>query len=176
MERVFGSGSRCFYGTHCLFESEEGDPIPADASPINCVISHFVIYGVGGETAPEGVLPPRKIGNCIYFTIGYQIRVWYEYYSAETRTCEVAVASGAFDQELAAPLDQTGQGQWSLDQEDQTLFIKKIALNAVRVELASRPEGFSGKCSPYVIQVTVQKEFFVLTVGKSVVCISGCKD
>jgi hypothetical protein len=174
MERVFGTGGRCFQGTHYLFESEDHCPIPMDASPINCVISHFVIYGVGSEAVPEGVLPPRKIGNMIHFTIGYQIRTWYEFYSTDTRTCEVKVAGGAFEKELVVPLRPTGLHHLLLDNDDCTLFIKKITLDAVRAELTPRPEGFSESFSPYAIQVTVEKEFFVLTIGKAIVCVSSC--
>jgi hypothetical protein len=145
-----------------------------DASPINCVVSHFVIYGVGGETVPEGIMPPRKIGNKIHFTIGYQIRVWYEFYSSETRTCEVKVAGGTFEKELVVPLRQTGLHHLLLDNDDCTLFIKKITMDAVRAELVPRPEGFPENCSPYAIQVTMEKEFFVLTIGKAIVCVPSC--
>jgi hypothetical protein len=84
MDLVFGTGRVCSGSTHYLFESEDGAPIPADACPINCVINDFLICGQGGEGSfpreegnhPGAMRHPSKEGNCVRFTIRYQIRVW----------------------------------------------------------------------------------------------------
>jgi hypothetical protein len=173
LDQVFGTGRVCSQTTHYLSELEDGSPIPADACPINCVINDFLIYGLGNESLPPGVLPPRKDGKCVRFTVRYQIRVWYEYCSSVTRGRDVKVASKTFEQELTVPLCPTGKQQLVLDEDDHTLIVKKVVLNAVRAELVSKPEGFPADFPLYAIQVTLDKDFFVMTIGKAIVCVPG---
>lgn len=58
MDKVCATGRKCFHDIHYLFETETGLPIPADACPINCVVSNLIIFGVGSEPLPKGVFPP----------------------------------------------------------------------------------------------------------------------
>jgi hypothetical protein len=174
MDQVFGTGRVCSKCTHYLFESEDGGLIPADACPINCVINDFLIFGPGNEKLPKGVLPPRKDGENVRFTIQYQIRVWYEYCDGGTRSRDVKVAGKIFTQEMTAPLCPTGRQQLVLDGEDHTLIVKKVALNAVRAELVPKPGDSPAEFPPYAIQVTLEKDFFVMAIGKAIVCISSC--
>jgi hypothetical protein len=169
MEVVFGTGRVCSGSTHYLSESEDGSPIPADACPINCVINDFLIHG---QECPG--IPPQKDGKSVRFTVGYQVRVWYEYCDSETRGRDVKAASKVFEQELIVPLCPTGSQQLVLREDDHTLIIKKITMNAVRAELVSKPGGFPEDFPPYAIQVFLEKDFFAMAIGRAVVCVSSC--
>jgi hypothetical protein len=174
MDQVFGTGRVCSNCAHYLSESEDGSSIPADACPINCVVNDFLIYGLGDESLPDGVQPPRKDGNCVRFTIQFTIRVWYEYCSSETHGRDVKAASKTFMQELAVPLCSTGRQQLVLCEDDCSLTVKRVALRVVRAELTPKPEDFPADFPLYAIRVILEKDFFVMAVGKAVVCISSC--
>jgi hypothetical protein len=61
-----------------------------------------------------------------------------------------------------------------LNEDDYTLIVKKIALNAVRAELVPKPEGFPKEFPPYAIKATLEKDLFAMVIGKAVVCVSNC--
>ncbi|MDR1204128.1 MAG: hypothetical protein LBL26_01415 [Peptococcaceae bacterium] len=167
MDVVFGTGRVCSGSAHYLSESEDGAPIPADACPINCVINDFLIRGQGSEGTP-----PQKDGGSVRFTVGYQVRVWYEYCS-DTRGRDVKAASKIFEQELTVPLCPTGSQQLVLSEDGHTLIVKKIALNAVRAELVPKPEDYPADFPPYAIMVSLEKDFFAMAIGRAAVCVSS---
>lgn len=174
MEKVCASGSKCFHDIHYLFEMENGLPIPADACPINCVVSNLVIFGVGDEKLPPGVSPPRRIGGCIVFTVSYRVRVWFEFFDNVTGTLEVGMASQCFERELAVPVDDIDGGCVLCQPEAVDLCIRRINFDCIRAVLVPRPVGFPTTFPPFALEITVEKEFFAMESGRSIICIPTC--
>jgi len=176
MEKVCATGTKCFHDVHYLFENESGRPIPPDACPINCVVSNFVILGVGDEPCPHGVNPPRRVGLCVIFTVRYRVRVWYEYVDPQTNTLEVGMASNVFERELSVPVELVDGGCVLCQPESLDLCVRRINLDCIRAALVPRPAGFPSNFPPFAIEVTVEKEFFVMESGKSIVCLPTCTE
>lgn len=176
MEKVCSSGSKCFHDIHYLFETETGRPIPPDACPINCVVSNFDICGLGIDAVPEGVLGPRRVGNCVLFTVSYRVRVWFEFFDTNSNSLEVGMASQVFERELAVPVENIDGGCILCQPEAVDLCIRRINLDCIRAVIVPRPEGFPPTFPPFAIEVTVEKEFFVLESGRSIVCIPTCRE
>lgn len=176
MEKVCASGTKCFHDIHYIFENEQGCPIPADACPINCVVCNFKIYGVGQEPASEGVSLPRRVGSCVIFTICYKVRVWYEFFDSRCNNLEVGVACNVFERELAIPLEEIDGGCVLCQPEAVDLCIRRLNLDCIRAVVVPKPDGFPTSFPPYAIEVTVEKEFFAMESGKSIICIPTCKD
>ncbi len=174
MEKVCASGSKCFHDIHYLFETESGCPIPADACPINCVVSNFVICGMDNETLPHGVLGPRRVGNCVMFTVSYRVRVWFEFFDSGDGALEVGMASQNFERELSIPVENINGGCVLCQPETVELCIRRLNLDCIRAIVVPRPEGFPCNFPPFAIEVTVEKEFFALESGRSIICIPTC--
>jgi len=174
MEKVCASGTKCFHDVHYLFETEGGFPIPPDACPINCVVSNFAIYGVGTTPLKPGVLAPRRVGECIVFTVVYKVRVWFEYFDPVNNSVEVGMASQCFERELAVPVEDIDGGCVLCQPEAVDLCIRRINLDCIRAVVVPRPEGFPASFPPYAIEVTVEKEFFAMESGRSIVCLPTC--
>lgn len=176
MEKVCASGTKCFHDIHYLFETEAGTSIPVDACPINCVVSNFVIFGVCDEKLPPGVLPPRRIGDCIVFTVSYRVRVWFDFFDPVAGCLEVGMASQCFQRELAVPVEEIDGGCVLCQPEAVDLCIRRINLDCIRAVLVPRPSGFPSSFPPFAIEVTVEKEFFAMESGRSIICIPTCKE
>lgn len=176
LEKVCASGTKCFHDIHYLFEAEDGCPIPADACPINCVVSNFAIFGVGDEDLPHGILGPRRVGGCIVFTVTYKVRVWFEFFDPVSGNVEVGMASQRFERELALPVEEIDGGCVLCQPEAVDLCIRRINLDCIRAAVVPRPEGFPSRFPPFAIEVTVEKEFFALESGRSIICIPTCKE
>lgn len=174
MEKVCASGTKCFHDIHYLFETESGRPIPADACPINCVVSNFSILGVGNEPLPPNVFGPRRIGDCVFFTVNYKVRVWFEFFDPILNSLEVGVASQCFQRELAIPVEEIDGGCILCQPEALDLCIRRINLDCIRAVVVPRPAGFPPNFPPFAIEVTVEKEFFALESGRSIICIPTC--
>lgn len=174
MEKVCATGTKCFHDIHYLFESESGFPIPADACPINCVVSNFEILGVGPQHCPPGVVAPRRVGNCIVFTVRYRVRVWYEFFDTITNSIEVGMASNVFERELAVPVEDIDGGCILCQPEAVDLCIRRINLDCIRALIVPRPMGFPTSFPPFAVEVTVEKEFFAMESGRSIICIPSC--
>jgi len=174
LEKVCASGTKCFHDIHYLFESETGCPIPADACPINCVVSNFVILGVGEDNCPHGVTPPRRVGLCVIFTVRYRVRVWFEFVDPQSNTLEVGMASNVFERELSVPVELVDGGCVLCQPESLDLCIRRINLDCIRAALVPRPIGFPNTFPPFAIEVTVEKEFFVMEYGRSIICLPTC--
>lgn len=174
MEKVCASGTKCFHDIHYLFETEAGIPIPPDACPINCVVSNFVIFGVGNDKCPHEKTAPRRVGNCVVFTVSYRVRVWFEFIEPNTNIIEVGMASQVFERELAVPITDIGGGCVLCQPEALDLCIRRINLDCIRAVVVPRPTGFPMHFPPFAIEVTVEKEFFVLESGRSIICIPTC--
>lgn len=176
MEKVCASGTKCFHDIHYLFEGENGLPIPADACPINCVVSSFAICGVGQEPLRGRVLAPRRVGDCILFTVVYRIRVWYEFFDSGTGSLEVGMASNLFERELAVPVEDIDGGCVLCQPEAVDLCIRRINLDCIRAVVVPRPGGFPPSLPPFAIEVTVEKEFFAMESGRSIICLPTCAE
>ncbi len=174
MDKVCATGRKCFHDIHYLFETETGLPIPADACPINCVVSNLIIFGVGSEPLPKGVFPPRRVGGCVFFTVQYRVRVWFEFFDPVTNCTEVGVANCVFDRELAVPIKDVDGGCILCNPEATELCIRRLQLDCIRAVVIPRPPGFPNTFPPFAIEVTVEKEFFVLESGRSIICIPTC--
>lgn len=185
MEKVCASGSKCFHDIHYLFLSEGGAPIPADACPINCVVSNFIIYGVNGGVNEAGLehhkpkpdpepVAPHRIGDCVYFTVGYRVRVWYEYFDTTTSNLEVGLTSEFFQRELAVPIEEIDGGCVLCQPEALDLCIRRLNLDCIRAVVVPRPSGFPTTFPPFAIETTVEKEFFALESGRSIICLPTC--
>lgn len=176
LEKVCASGTKCFHDVHYLFEMENGRPIPPDACPINCVVCSFMIYGIDDGKLPPGVLGPRRVGGCIVFTVGYRVRVWFEYFDTSTNNLEVGMASQCFQRELAVPVEDIDGGCVLCQPEEVDLCIRRLNLDCIRAVLVPRPNGFPSNFPPFAIEVTVEKEFFALESGRSIVCLPTCTE
>lgn len=175
MEKVCASGRKCFHDIHYLFRTETGAPIPSDACPINCVVSNFAICGVQKEDCPPGTTCPRRIGDCIVFTVKYKVRVWFEFFDNASGNLEVGMASECFTRELAVPVEDVDRGCILCNPEATDICIRRINLDCIRAELVPRPCGFPNTFPPFAIEVTVEKEFFALESGRSIICIPTCR-
>lgn len=173
LEKVCASGTKCFHDIHDLFETDTGMNIPADACPINCIATGLVIIGVNTPVPPGG-FPPRRVGNCIIFTVQYRVRVFFEFTDLITNTLEIGSASGTFDRELAVPVTDIQGGCVLCQPEETTICVRRIAFDCIRAALVPRPAGFPMTFPPFAIEVTVEKEFFALQSGRSIVCIPTC--
>jgi hypothetical protein len=176
MEKVCASGSKCFHDIHYLFQTEKGCPIPSDACPINCVVSNFVICGVGCEPCPPGVSSPRRAGDCIIFTVKYKVRVWFEFFDKAAKCLEVGMVSECFTRELAIPVEDIDGGCILCNPEAVDLCIRRIKLDCIRAVVVPKPAGYPKNCPPYAIEVTVEKEFFALESGRSIICVPTCTE
>ncbi|MDD2433027.1 MAG: hypothetical protein PHX01_04920 [Clostridia bacterium] len=176
MEKVCASGSKCFHDIHYLFQTEKGCPISSDACPINCVVSNFVICGVGGEPCPPGVSRPRRAGECIIFTVKYKVRVWFEFFDKADQCLEVGMASECFTRELAIPVEDIDGGCVLCNPEAIDLCIRRIKLDCIHATVVPKPAGYPKNCPPYAIEVTVEKEFFALESGRSIICVPTCAE
>jgi len=172
LEKVCASGTKCFHDVHYLFETETGVAIPADACPLNCIANNLVIIGVNVPVPPGG-FPPRRIGNCIVFTIQYRVRVFFEFVSA-AGSIEVGLAVGVFDRELAVPVEDFNGGCVLCEPEDTDICVRRLNFDCIRAALVPRPVGFPTTFPPFAIEVTVEKEFFALQSGRSIVCLPTC--
>jgi len=176
MEKVCASGSKCFHDVFYLFKTENGCPVPADACPINAVVSNFCICGVGNEPCPPRVLPPRRLGDCIMFTVRFKVRVWFEFFDQESGCLEVGMASEFFTKEVSIPVEDIDGGCVLCNQEAVDLCIRRIQLDCIRATLVPRPAEYPCTFPPYAIEVTVENEYFALETGRSIVCIPTCKE
>lgn len=174
MEKVCATGTKCFHDIHYFFEDERGCPIPVDACPINCVVSNFVILGAGDEPCPHGVTAPRRVGLCVIFTVRYRVRVWFEFLDPQSNTLEVGMASNVFERELSVPVELVDGGCVLCQPESLDLCIRRLNLDCIRAALVPRPVGFPTTFPPFTIEVTVEKEFFVLESGRSIICLPTC--
>ncbi len=174
LEKVCASGTKCFHDIHYLFEDERGCPIPADSCPINCVVSNFTIFGVGNEPLRDGIEAPRRVGECIVFNVAYKVRVWYEFFDTSTNCLEVRMASQFFERELAVPVTDIDGGCVLCQPEAVDLCIRRINLDCIRAVVVPRPQGYPSTFPPYAVEVTVEKEFFAMESGKSIVCVPTC--
>lgn len=173
MEKICASGTKCFHDIHYLFETERGCPIPADACPVNCVVTNFVICGVC-DPLPHGVLGPRRVGDCIVFTVQYKVRVWFEFFDPITGCIDMGIACNVFQRELAVPVEEIDGGCILCQPEAADICIRRINLDCIRAVVVPRPEGFPCTFPPFAIEVTVEKEFFALESGRSIICIPTC--
>lgn len=173
LEKVCASGTKCFHDIHFLFESVTGRPIPADACPINCVVTNLQIVGVDIPVPPGG-FPPRRVGNCIIFVVRYVVRVFFEFTDPFTGTIDVATASGTFDRELAVPVTDIQGGCVLCTPEPTAICVRRINFDCIRAVVVPRPAEFPTTFPPFAIQVTVEKSFFALQSGRSIVCIPTC--
>lgn len=171
MEKVCASGSKCFHDVYYLFQTECGNPVPADACPINAVVSNFVVCGVGCEPCPPRVLPPRRVNDCVLFTVKYKVRVWFEFFDAGSGCLEVGMASEFFTKEVAIPVEDIDGGCILCNPESVDLCIRRLKLDCLRALLVPRPSEFPCTYPPYAIEVTVENEYFALESGRSIVCI-----
>jgi len=174
-EKVCASGTKCFHDIHYLFETETGLPIPADACPINCIASNLVIIGVNVPVPPGG-FPPRRVGDCIIFVVQYRVRVFFEFFDAAANSLEVGSAVGVFDRELAVPVADFDGGCVLCEPEANEICVRRINFDCIRALLVPRPAGFPATFPPFAIEVTVEKEFFALESGRSIICIPTCKE
>jgi len=172
-EKVCASGRKCFHDIHYLFESDTGIPIPADACPLNCIANSLVIVGVNVPVPPGG-FPPRRVGNCIIFVVQYRVRVFYEFFDVATNSVEVASAVGVFDRELAVPVTDFNGGCILCEPEATNICVRRINFDCIRAILVPRPAGFPPSFPPFAIEVTIEKEFFALESGRSIICIPAC--
>lgn len=175
LEKVCASGTKCFHDVHYLFETETGDPIPADACPLNCIANNLAIIGVNVPVPPGG-FPPRRVGGCIVFTVAYRVRVFFEFVDPVTGLVEVGLACGIFDRELAVPVEDFDGGCVLCEPEATDICVRRINFDCIRAVTVPRPEGFPMTFPPFAIEVTVEKEFFALESGRSIVCIPTCKE
>lgn len=172
LEKVCSSGTKCFHDIHYLFESETGMDIPADACPINCIANNLAIVGVDIPVPPGG-FPPRRVGDCIVFTVRYRVRVFFEFIDAAGEV-QVGMASGMFERELAIPVEDFDGGCVLCEPEDTDICLRVLNFNCIRAVLVPRPAGFPTTFPPFAIEVTVEKEFFGLESGRSIVCLPTC--
>ena len=175
LEKVCASGRKCFHNIHYLFEDENGRPIPPDACPVNCIVSNFFIYATDGNPCPPGFLPPRRVGDCICFTVHYRVRVWFEH-TTPTGVQDVHMAVAEFDRELCVPVEEIAGGCVLCDPQDTDICVRRLAFDCIRANLVPTPFGFPCNFPPFAIEVTVEKEFFALESGRSIVCIPTCVD
>lgn len=175
MEKVCASGRKCFHDIHYLFENEEGRPIPADACPFNCNVCNFNILGVTAPVPPGG-FPPRRVGDCIIFVVQYKVRVWYEFFNQVTDELEMGTAFACFDRELAVPLSDFDGGCVLCNPEETEICVRRISLDCIKAQVVPRPSGFPDTFPPFAIEVTVEKEFFALESGRSIICLPICKE
>lgn len=175
LEKVCASGRKCFHDVHYLFETEAGTPIPADACPLNCIANNLVIIGVNVPVPPGG-FPPRRVGDCIIFTVAYRVRVFFEFVDPVTGLLEVGMTSGIFDRELAVPVEEFDGGCVLCEPEATDICVRRINFDCIRAVTVPRPVGFPTTFPPFAIEVTVEKEFFALESGRSIVCIPTCKE
>ncbi len=173
MEKVCATGTKCFHDIHYLFETDTGRPIPPDACPINCVASNLEIIGVDAPVPPGG-FPPRRIGDCIIFVVRYKVRVFFEFFDPATNSLEVGVAMGVFNRELSVPVQDIDGGCVLCAPEQTDICIRRISFDCIRAVLVPRPAGFPHTFPPFAIEVTVEKQFFALQSGRSIVCIASC--
>ncbi|MFY9378242.1 MAG: hypothetical protein WAP58_08625 [Peptococcia bacterium] len=173
LEKVCASGTKCFHDIHFLFESVTGQDIPADACPLNCIANNLFIIGVNAPVPPGG-FPPRRIGDCIVFTVQYRVRVFFEFTDPFTGNIEVGQAQGVFDRELAVPVEDFNGGCFLCDPNDTEICVRRVTFDCIRAALVPRPPGFPSDFPPFAIQVTVEKEFFALQSGRSIVCVPTC--
>jgi len=173
LEKVCASGIKCFHDVHYLFETDTGDPIPADACPINCIANNLAIIGVNVPVPPGG-FPPRRVGNCIVFTVQYRVRVFFEFVDPNTNTIEVGLAVGVFDRELAVPVESFNGGCVLCEPGETEICIRRLNFDCIRAALVPRPAGFPPTFPPFAIEVVVEKEFFALESGRSIVCLPTC--
>lgn len=173
LEKVCATGQKCFHDIHFLFETTTGSPIPVDACPINCIASNLVIVGVDVPVPPGG-FPPRRVGNCIIFVVRYMIRVFFEFVDPATGIIDVGTASEIFTRELAVPVTNINGGCVLCIPEETTICVRQLNFDCIRALLVPRPEGFPDTFPPFAIEVTVEKEFFVLESGRSIVCLPTC--
>lgn len=174
MEKICASGSKCFREIHYLRQTGKGCPIPPDACPINCVVSNFVICGTGCAACPPGVLPPRRVGDCILFTVKYKVRVWFEYFERESKCLEVGMACESFLREFAIPVENIDGGCILCNPEAVELCIRRIKLACLCASVVPRPVGSPPNCPPHVLEVTVESELFALESGRSIICVPTC--
>ena len=172
-EIVCASGRKCFHDIHYLFETETGAPVPADACPLNCIANNLVIIGVNAPVPPGG-FPPRRVGNCVIFVVQYRVRVFFEFFDVATNSIEVGSAVGVFDRELAVPVTNFGDGCVLCEPEDTTICVRRLNFDCIRAVLVPRPAGFPTTFPPFAIEVTIEKEFFALESGRSIICIPTC--
>jgi len=173
MEKVCASGRKCFHDIHYLFENEAGCPIPTDACPINCIASNLKIIGVNIPVPPGGA-PPRRVGECIIFTVSYRVRVFYEFFDTAIESIEMGTAAGCFDRELAVPVNNFDGGCVLCNPEENEICVRRINFDCIRAVVVPRPAGFPSTFPPYAIEVTVEKEFFALESGRSIICMPTC--
>ncbi len=173
MEKVCASGQKCFHDIHYLFKTDAGVPVPADACPINCIASNLKIVGVNAPVPPGG-FAPRRVGDCIIFTIQYKVRVFFEFFDTASDSLEMGTASGCFDRELAVPVEDFQGGCILCKPEETEICVRRINFDCIRAVLVPRPAGFPTTFPPFAIEVTVEKEFFALESGRSIICIPTC--
>lgn len=173
LEKVCATGTKCYHDIHYLFESDTGLPIPADACPLNCVVNNLVIIGVDIPVPPGG-FPPRRVGDCIIFTVQYRVRVFFEFFDAATNSTEVGTAEGTFERELAVPVEDINGGCITCNPQEIDICIRRLNLDCIRALVVPRPAGFPGTFPPFALEITVEKEFFALESGRSIVCVPAC--
>lgn len=175
MEKVCATGQKCFHNVHFLFENTEGNPIPSDACPIDCLVSDFFIYQSNTDFPTLDFSPPRRIEDCICFTVHYKVRVWYEFTNT-SGIKEVNMALGEFDRELCVPIEEVGNGCVRCVPETTNICIRCITLNCIKATLISKPANIPEYIPQFAIHVTVEKEFFCLKSSQAIVCFPICKE
>lgn len=173
LEKVCATGTKCFHDIHFLFEDITGFNIPSDACPINCFVSGLQIVGVDIPVPPGG-FPPRRVGNCIIFTVRYTVTVFFEFTNVVTGIIEIGTARATFDRELSVPVTDIQGGCVLCTPEATTICVRNINFDCIMATVVTTPTGFPPAFPPFAIQVTVEKQFFALQSGNSIVCLPTC--
>jgi hypothetical protein len=110
----------------------------------------------------------------VFFTVTYRVRIWFEFFDPGSNNLEVGMASQCFQRELAVPVEEIDGGCVLCQPEALDLCIRRINLDCIRAVVVPRPSGFPTTFPPFAIEVTVEKEFFALESGRSIICMPTC--
>ena len=154
-------GRKEFRSVHYLFEDADGNPVPAGASPVNSRINALKLERVFRE------------GRWVVLEGSYRVLVWFEY-SVGSQP-EVALSDGVFPFRLEVPVEQPGGGCSPPGGEPTRISVTTTRLHPVAtcVEPTPPEEQHQGY-PPRRVKVVVEKEFFVMERGESVVCLPCC--
>lgn len=158
MDAVCACGEKCFHEANYLFEDTEGKPIPPEACPISCIVNNLKLKTDKIIRVPGKV--PGSLG-CFRLSGCYDVRVVFEVGASDVR-----MAKGTFDFTVNVPITRDFDCVMCNGTDTEFCVITRV-LQCISANLVEVDHKFA-------IKTIVEKQFFVLEQGETLVCLPVC--
>jgi hypothetical protein len=166
MDAVCACGEKCFHEASYLFKDSECCPIPPDACPISCIVTNLKV-NTDKIRRITGTVSGSK--GCFQVSGCYDVRAVFE-----IGTADVRMAKGTFDFTVNVPID-TDYGCVLCNGTETDFCVITRAFQCISADLVEVDDNVC-RCEEekFAIKVVVEKKFFVVEQGETLICLPVC--